>query len=202
MAVLDTIVEGALAPWRQSGIARLRRLLRGRHAMPEDRAQSTHRRDRGGLPARLFPSSRRARRCACGSTTAPDQEARLTPIVPLPALQRKSQEQIMTGFIKALILVPIGFVIILLAIANRTPIVISLDPFSAQAPLISFTAPLWLTLLVALCDRRDRRRRRGLAGPGQTSQAGAAVQARMRTACARKWNQRAKQPGPGRTEPR
>jgi len=56
----------------------------------------------------------------------------------------------MTGFIKALILVLIGFVIILLAIANRTPIVISLDPFSAQAPLISFTAPLWLTLLVAL----------------------------------------------------
>lgn len=56
----------------------------------------------------------------------------------------------MTGFIKALILVPVGFVIILLAIANRTPIVISLDPFSAQDPLISFTAPLWLALLVAL----------------------------------------------------
>ncbi|MGY6568757.1 MAG: LapA family protein [Salinarimonas sp.] len=56
----------------------------------------------------------------------------------------------MTGFIKALILFPIGFVIILLAIANRNPIAISLDPFSLDDPLMSFTVPLWLALLAAL----------------------------------------------------
>ncbi len=56
----------------------------------------------------------------------------------------------MTGFIKALILVPIGFVIILLAIANRNPVMISLDPFSLEDPLVSFTTPLWLVVLAAL----------------------------------------------------
>lgn len=56
----------------------------------------------------------------------------------------------MTGFIKALILAPIGFVVILLAIANRTPVTISFDPFSSADPLLSFSAPLWLTLLATL----------------------------------------------------
>ncbi|MCC5978395.1 MAG: LapA family protein [Salinarimonas sp.] len=56
----------------------------------------------------------------------------------------------MAGFIKALILVPVGFVIILLAIANRAPITISFDPFSEADPLLSVVAPLWLVLFVAL----------------------------------------------------
>lgn len=56
----------------------------------------------------------------------------------------------MAGFIKALILVPVGFVIILLAIANRSPITISFDPFSASDPLMAISAPLWLVLFIAL----------------------------------------------------
>lgn len=56
----------------------------------------------------------------------------------------------MTGFIKALILVPVGFVVILLAIANRAPVTISFDPFSSTDPLFAFSAPLWLTLLCTL----------------------------------------------------
>jgi uncharacterized membrane protein YciS (DUF1049 family) len=56
----------------------------------------------------------------------------------------------MAGFIKALILVPVGFVIILLAIANRAPITISFDPFSEADPLLAVSAPLWLVLFIAL----------------------------------------------------
>ncbi len=56
----------------------------------------------------------------------------------------------MAGFIKALILVPVGFVIILLAIANRSPITVSFDPFSEADPLLAVAAPLWLVLFVAL----------------------------------------------------
>ncbi|HMB11140.1 LapA family protein [Saliniramus sp.] len=56
----------------------------------------------------------------------------------------------MAGFIKALILIPVGFVIILLAIANRAPITISFDPFSASDPLMAISAPLWLVLFIAL----------------------------------------------------
>ncbi|TVR08627.1 MAG: LapA family protein [Salinarimonadaceae bacterium] len=57
----------------------------------------------------------------------------------------------MTGFIKALILVPVGFIVILLAIANRAPVTISFDPFSAASdPLFALTTPLWLALLCTL----------------------------------------------------
>lgn len=56
----------------------------------------------------------------------------------------------MTGFIKALILVPIGFLVILLAIANRGDVTISFDPFSTVDPLLSYTLSLWLALFAAL----------------------------------------------------
>jgi flagellar basal body-associated protein FliL len=56
----------------------------------------------------------------------------------------------MTGFLKALILVPLGFLVILLAIANRGLVTISFDPFSTVDPLLSYTLPLWLALFAAL----------------------------------------------------
>ncbi len=56
----------------------------------------------------------------------------------------------MTGFIKALILVPIGFLVILLAIANREDVTISFDPFSTVDPLLAYSLPLWLALFAAL----------------------------------------------------
>ncbi|HSP26046.1 MAG TPA: LapA family protein [Saliniramus sp.] len=56
----------------------------------------------------------------------------------------------MTGFIKALILVPIGFLVILLAIANRGDVTISFDPFSTVDPMLAYTLPLWLALFAAL----------------------------------------------------
>lgn len=56
----------------------------------------------------------------------------------------------MTGFLKALILVPIGFLVIILAIANRGPVTISFDPFDGVDPIIAYTLPLWLALFAAL----------------------------------------------------
>jgi uncharacterized membrane protein (DUF106 family) len=56
----------------------------------------------------------------------------------------------MTGFLKALILVPLGFLVILLAIANRGVVTISFDPFSPVDPLLSYTLPLWIALFAAL----------------------------------------------------
>ena len=56
----------------------------------------------------------------------------------------------MTGFLKALILVPLGFLVIVLAIANRGPVTISFDPFDGADHLLSFTLPLWLALFSAL----------------------------------------------------
>ncbi len=56
----------------------------------------------------------------------------------------------MTGFLKALILVPLGLLVILLAIANRGPVTISFDPFTTTDPLFAYTLPLWLALFAAL----------------------------------------------------
>ena len=49
----------------------------------------------------------------------------------------------MRQFFKSLILLPIAVVVILLAVANRAPVTVSLDPFSKGAPEISFSLPLF-----------------------------------------------------------
>jgi hypothetical protein len=56
----------------------------------------------------------------------------------------------MLAFLKALILLPVAIIVILLAVANRAPVVFSLDPFSHGAPELSVTGPLFLFLFAAL----------------------------------------------------
>ncbi|MGH2341243.1 lipopolysaccharide assembly protein LapA domain-containing protein [Segnochrobactraceae bacterium EtOH-i3] len=51
----------------------------------------------------------------------------------------------MLRFLEALILIPIAVVLVLLAVANREPVLISLDPFSPQNPMVVLQIPLyWL----------------------------------------------------------
>ncbi|HVY57019.1 MAG TPA: lipopolysaccharide assembly protein LapA domain-containing protein [Xanthobacteraceae bacterium] len=51
----------------------------------------------------------------------------------------------------ALVVVPLGILIAALAVVNRGPVTISLDPFSAAAPALSVTLPLYgLVLLVVV----------------------------------------------------
>lgn len=56
----------------------------------------------------------------------------------------------MVRFLKALILLPISILVILLAVANRAPVRLSLDPFSEQAPEFSFEAPLYALIFGAV----------------------------------------------------
>lgn len=53
----------------------------------------------------------------------------------------------MVGALKALIALPIALVLILLAVANRTPVLLSLDPFAPDAPEIGLTVPLFAVIL-------------------------------------------------------
>lgn len=53
----------------------------------------------------------------------------------------------MKTLIRVLIILPLTVVIILLSVANRTPVLVSLDPFSGAAPLVAFTAPLFVIVL-------------------------------------------------------
>ena len=59
----------------------------------------------------------------------------------------------MLRFLKALILLPVAVLVVLLAVANRGPVTLSLDPFSREAPEIAFTrAALRPDLRCASCS--------------------------------------------------
>jgi len=52
--------------------------------------------------------------------------------------------------IAALILVPLAVFIVALAIANRHPVTLSLDPLAPDQPALAVTQPLFLILLLAV----------------------------------------------------
>lgn len=56
----------------------------------------------------------------------------------------------MLAFLKALILFPVAIVVVLLAVANRAPVVLSFDPFSRGQPELSVTLPLFALILGAV----------------------------------------------------
>jgi uncharacterized integral membrane protein len=53
-------------------------------------------------------------------------------------------------FLKALILLPVAILIVLLAVANRAPVTLSLDPFSQEAPEFAFQLPLFAVIFAAI----------------------------------------------------
>jgi uncharacterized integral membrane protein len=56
----------------------------------------------------------------------------------------------MWWFLKALILLPVAIVVVLLAVANRAPVQLSLDPFSQEAPEFSVAVPLYAVIFAAV----------------------------------------------------
>ncbi len=56
----------------------------------------------------------------------------------------------MRKLLRWLVLVPLAILLVLLAVANRAPVRLSLDPFSTEAPAFAFTLPLFVALLLAL----------------------------------------------------
>jgi uncharacterized integral membrane protein len=53
-------------------------------------------------------------------------------------------------FLKALILLPIAILVVLLAVANRGPVTLSLDPFSQAAPEFAAQLPLFAVIFLAV----------------------------------------------------
>jgi uncharacterized integral membrane protein len=56
----------------------------------------------------------------------------------------------MLGLIKALITIPLAILIIVLAVANRGPVTLSLDPIAREASQFTVTLPLFVPLLAAV----------------------------------------------------
>lgn len=56
----------------------------------------------------------------------------------------------MRRLLRWLLLVPVGILLVVFAVANRAPVVLSLDPFSREASAFAITMPLFVALLLAL----------------------------------------------------
>lgn len=56
----------------------------------------------------------------------------------------------MGRFVKLLILVPVAIVLVTLAVANRGAASFTIDPFNPGNPGLSFTAPLFVLLFLAM----------------------------------------------------
>ena len=56
----------------------------------------------------------------------------------------------MIRFLKALLLLPVAILVVLLAVANRAPVRISLDPFSQDAPEFATQVPLYAVIFAAV----------------------------------------------------
>lgn len=56
----------------------------------------------------------------------------------------------MLRFLKALVLLPVALVVVALAIANRAPVRVSLDPFDTDAPAVALTVPLYAVVFAAV----------------------------------------------------
>ncbi len=48
------------------------------------------------------------------------------------------------------VLVPLGALVVLFAVANRAPVVVSFDPFSGENSALAFSAPLFLVMFAAV----------------------------------------------------
>jgi uncharacterized integral membrane protein len=56
----------------------------------------------------------------------------------------------MRKLLRWLIVAPLGLLLVLLAVANRGAVTVSLDPFSREAPAFAFSLPLFVVLLLAV----------------------------------------------------
>ncbi len=56
----------------------------------------------------------------------------------------------MRRLLRWFLLVPLGILLVLLAVANRAPVTLSLDPFSREAPAFAVSMPLFVVLILAL----------------------------------------------------
>lgn len=55
----------------------------------------------------------------------------------------------LAALMKYLVLAPLIVILALIAVANRTPVTFSLDPFASGAPSVGFSAPLYVIVLGA-----------------------------------------------------
>src|SRR3954471_22577090 len=59
-----------------------------------------------------------------------------------------TREMVMRKFLTALVVIPLGLLFIVFAVANRHMVTVSLDPFNASDPQLGFALPLFVVIIV------------------------------------------------------
>ena len=53
----------------------------------------------------------------------------------------------MRKFFTAVVLIPLGLIFVVFAVANRHPVTVSFDPFNSTDPSVGFTLPLFVVII-------------------------------------------------------
>jgi uncharacterized integral membrane protein len=53
----------------------------------------------------------------------------------------------MRKFFTALVVIPLGLILVVFAVANRHPVTVSFDPFNSSDPSVGFTLPLFVVII-------------------------------------------------------
>ena len=53
----------------------------------------------------------------------------------------------MRKFLNAVVLIPLGVILVVFAVANRHMVTVSFDPFNSSDPALSFTLPLFVVII-------------------------------------------------------
>jgi uncharacterized integral membrane protein len=56
----------------------------------------------------------------------------------------------MRKFLKAAVLIPLGVILVVFAVANRHNVTVSFDPFNSSDPALGFTLPLFAVIIAAV----------------------------------------------------
>jgi uncharacterized integral membrane protein len=54
---------------------------------------------------------------------------------------------VMRKFFTAVVLIPLGLIFVVFAVANRHPVTVSFDPFNSSAPAVGVTLPLFVVII-------------------------------------------------------
>jgi uncharacterized integral membrane protein len=58
------------------------------------------------------------------------------------------EQNLMRKFLTGLIVIPLGFIFVVFAVANRHFVTVSFDPFNSAAPSVSLSLPLFVLIIV------------------------------------------------------
>ena len=148
-----------------------------KHRPGARRPQSAHRRPCAGRPEEraVFQDRQGNARTAEPRARGSRRRARLRPYL---GSARFTAREVMRKFFTALIVIPLGLIFIVFAVANRHLVTVSFDPFNSRDPSVGVTLPLFVVIIARGDPGRGGGRHRDLVPAAPLAARGAAARGR------------------------